>query len=281
MFPANFDYALPATLDEAIDLLTQHGEEAKILAGGHSLIPAMKLRLAQPKILVDLRRVAQLDQIRRDGSHVSIGAMATHDAIERSSVLAEACPLLPMVAAEIGDVQVRNKGTIGGSLAHADPAADWPAAALALEAEMEIAGPGGSRRRVGAEKFFVDMLQTALRPNEVLVAVHVPVTGNTVAYVKTAQKASGFALCGVAAWIDRGRRRVRVGVTGVSAKPFRAESVERELESGEITADTIASAAGRVGEGVEPLGDIHASGEFRLHLARVNTIKALTAANRA
>jgi len=273
MYPANFDYKRPATVDEAIALLTQHGDEAKLLAGGHSLIPAMKLRLAQPKVVVDLGRIANLSYIRDSGASIAIGAMTTHQEIEASALLRDRSPLLADVAARIGDAQVRNKGTIGGSLAHADPAADYPAAILALDAEIDLASPRG-KRTVKARDFFVDLLQTAITPDEILVEIRVPATAKTVAYVKTEQKASGFALAGVAVVI--GAAGVRVGVTGIAAKAYRATAVERAL-AGQATpgAAAIALAAAHAADEIEPLGDIHASPEFRAHLAQVNTKRAI------
>ena len=253
MIPATFDYLRPKNLDEAVKLLGQH-DDAKVLAGGHSLIPAMKLRLAQPKTVIDISRISDLSYIRESRDKILIGAMTTHHEIESSALLKEKCPLLPEVAAQIGDVQVRNKGTIGGSLAHADPAADWPAPILALDAELEIAGPNG-RRTVSAIEFFVDMMQTAVQPNEILAEIRVPKTGKSVAYVKSAQKASGFAIAGVAVVIVG--NHTRIGVTGVAAKPFRASAVDN------------------ICEGVDPLSDIHASAEFRAHLAQVNARRAL------
>jgi aerobic carbon-monoxide dehydrogenase medium subunit len=255
VIPAPFDYVRPATLDEALSLLAKHGDDAKILAGGHSLLPAMKLRLAQPKMVIDIGRLPDLRGICRDGDRIVVGALTTHYAIESSDLLKKDCPLLPEVAAAIGDVQVRNRGTIGGSIVHADPAADWPAAILALDAEMEIAGPNG-RRTVTAGGFFVDMMQSAVAPGEILTAIRVPVTGRKVAYEKFAQKASGFAICGVA--VAEGR----IGVTGVAAKPY------------------LAVAADKVVHGVEVLSDIHASAEFRAHLARVLTLRALDRASK-
>jgi carbon-monoxide dehydrogenase medium subunit len=273
MIPASFNYVRPATLDEAIAALASN-EDLKILSGGHSLIPAMKLRLAQPKTVVDISRIADLNYIRDEGAHISIGAMATHHDIESSALLKERCPLLPEVAAVIGDVQVRNRGTLAGSIVHADPAADWPAAILALDAVMVIAGPGG-RREVNAKQFFVEMMQTAVQPNEILADIRVPLTAKSVAYVKAAQKASGFAIAGVAVVVDKFAKTVRIGVTGVSAKPFRATAAERYLKGRDLDADAIAKAAARVAKDVEALGDIHASAEFRLHLACVNTRRAL------
>ncbi len=274
MYPAQFDYKRPATVDEAIALLTQHGDDAKLLAGGHSLIPAMKLRLARPKVVVDIGRIANLSYIREaaDGA-IAIGAMTTHHDIDRSTLLRERSPLLAETAVHIGDVQVRNKGTIGGSLAHADPAADYPASILALDAEIDLAGPRG-RRTVKAGAFFVDLLTTSIAADEILIEIRVPRTAKTVAYVKTEQKASGFALAGVAVVV--GPDGVRVGVTGVAAKAYRATAVEQAL-SGHTkpTAEAIALAAAHAADGVDPLGDIHASPEFRAHLAEVNARRAI------
>jgi carbon-monoxide dehydrogenase medium subunit len=271
MIPAAFEYFRPQTLEEAVGLLVKHGDDAKVLAGGHSLIPAMKLRLAQPKVLIDLGQIRDLNYIRERDGKIAIGAMTTHYEIESSELLREKCPLLTDVAPQIGDVQVRNKGTIGGSLVHADPASDWPAPILALDAEMEIAGASG-RRIVKATEFFVEMLQTAVKPNEILCEIRVPKTEKSVAYVKFAQKASGFAIAGVAVVMGKS---TAVGVTGVAPKAYRAKVVERALRSG---AD-FAQAAQKAADGVEPLGDIHASAEFRAHLARVNTRRALELAS--
>jgi carbon-monoxide dehydrogenase medium subunit len=272
MYPANFDYTRPATVDEAIALLTKHGDDAKVLAGGHSLIPAMKLRLAQPKVVIDIARIANLNYIRKaSGGAIAIGAMTTHQEIETSAILRGSSPLLAETASCIGDVQVRNKGTIGGALAHADPASDYPAAILALDAEIDVVGPRG-RRTITAGGFFVDLLQTALAADELLVEVRVPATAKTVAYLKTAQKASGFALAGVAVVV--GPDGVKVGVTGVAAKAYRATAVEQALKSGR-TAAAIAAAAAHAADGVDALGDIHASAEFRRHLAQVNTRRAI------
>jgi aerobic carbon-monoxide dehydrogenase medium subunit len=274
MIPAAFDYVRPATLDEALGLLAKHGDDAKVLAGGHSLIPAMKLRLSQPRVLVDIGRIGDLRSISERDGKIAIGALTTHYDIESSDLLARSCPLLPEVAGKIGDVQVRNKGTIGGSCVHADPAADWPAAMLALDAEFEIAGSGRSRT-VSAQDFFVDMLTSAIESGEILTAIHVPVTAKTVAYVKFAQKASGFAVAGVAALIDKARKHAAVAVTGVAARAYRAVGVESSLRGSELSAATIATAAVKAADGVDPLSDIHASAEFRAHLACVKTKRAL------
>jgi len=273
MIPASFDYHRPTTLDEAVNLLAQN-EDAKVLAGGHSLLPAMKLRLAQPKTIVDLGRVAGLNYIREQDGRIAIGAMATHFDIESSELLRQKCPLLPEIAGKIGDVQVRNKGTFGGSLVHADPAADWPAGILALEAELEIAGATG-RRTVHAADFFVEMMQSAVQPNEILCEIRVPITPESVAYVKFAQKASGFAIAGVAAVVRRQDRTVAIGVSGVAPKPYRASAVEKKLRGKDFLDDSIRNAAAGAADGIEPLNDIHASAEFRAHLARVNCRRAL------
>ena len=276
MLPAAFDYLRPSTLEEALAALAGN-EDAKILAGGHSLIPAMKLRLAQPRTVIDLGRIADLNYIHEKNGTISLGAMLTHHEIEASAFLRDRCPLLPEVAAQIGDVQVRNRGTLGGSLVHADPAADWPAAILALDAELEIAGPDG-RRVVKAADFFVEMMQSAVQANEILVEIRVPTSVKSVAYVKFAQKASGFAIAGVAAVVDKAGRKVRVGVTGVAAKAYRAIEVEAALQGASLSAEAIAAAAEKATEGIETLNDIHASAEFRAHLGIVHTRRALAAA---
>jgi len=273
MHAAPFDYTRPSTVDEAIALLSRHGEDAKVLAGGHSLIPAMKLRLAQPKVVVDIGRITGLSYVREAGGRVAIGAMTTHADIEASRLLRQKCPLLPETAGHIGDVQVRNKGTIGGSLVHADPAADYPAAILALDAEIDLAGPRG-RRTVAAADFFVDLLQTAILADEILTEIRVPITPASVAYEKTEQKASGFALAGVAVVMTADD--LRVGVTGVAARPYRAAAVEQALRGRrQPSPEAIEQAAAHAADGIDPLSDIHASAEFRAHLASVNTRRAI------
>jgi carbon-monoxide dehydrogenase medium subunit len=277
MIPASFSYLRPTTVDQALRALSTN-EDAKLLAGGHSLLPAMKLRLAQPRTVIDLSRVADLSFIREEGGKIAIGAMTTHYDIESSALLRKACPLLPEVAAQIGDVQVRNRGTLGGSVVHADPAADWPAAILALDAEMEIAGPDG-RRRVQAADFFVEMMQSAVQPNEILCAIRVPSTASSVAYVKFAQKASGFAIAGVAAVVNKQAATVRIGITGVAPKAYRATGVEEALRGQSLTSESIAAAAEHAADEVETLNDIHASADYRAHLALVNTRRALELAS--
>jgi len=271
MYAAQFDYHRPATIDEAIALLARHGDDAKLLAGGHSLIPAMKLRLARPKVVIDIARIANLSYVREAGGQLAIGAMTTHADVAASALVKQKSPLLAETASLIGDVQVRNKGTIGGSLAHADPAADYPAAIIALDAEIDVAGPKG-RRTIRATSFFVDLLQTVLEPSELITEVRVQTTGASVAYVKTEQKASGFAIAGVAVVVQA--NGARIGVTGVASHAYHAAAVEQALGS-QRTAEAIAQASLHAADGIEPLSDIHASSEYRSHLAQVNTRRAL------
>lgn len=279
MIPAPFEYAAPQTLGEAIRLLASEGEEAKLLAGGHSLLPMMKLRLANPKILIDLRRISGLSGIRREGDQIVIGALTTHYEIESSALLKEVCPLLPETARAIGDVQVRNRGTIGGSLAHADPAADLPAAILALGGELRLTG-SDDQRWVKAEDFFLGLMTTALKPTQIITEIRVPVLAGAVgtAYLKIAQKASGFAIVGVAVWVrveDKACTDIGVGVTGLGAKPFRANEVEKKLWGKRVDHTFVDADASHVDRGIDPLDDIHASARFRAHLARVLTDRAI------
>jgi carbon-monoxide dehydrogenase medium subunit len=280
MIPRSFDYVAPETLDEAVRVLVEHGEEAKLLAGGHSLLPLMKLRLASPKILIDLSRIGGLSGITEERDKIVIGALTTHYEIESSELLKEKCPLLPQTARVIGDVQVRNRGTIGGSLTHADPSADWPAALLALAGELKFNGPNGERR-LAAEEFFLGPMTTAIEPTEILTEIRMLVlprrSGST--YLKMAQQASGFALVGIAVWLRLGRSRlveeIGVGVTGLSVTPFRAHAVEQRLRGKKLTPKLIAEGASQVAEGSDPLEDLHASAKFRAHLARVYTSRAI------
>ena len=280
MIPSAFDYLRPASLEEALRLLAQHGDEAKILAGGHSLVPMMKLRLATPGVVIDIGRLHELQGIREDNGTIVIGACTTHHAVEASTLLQQHCPLLVETAAEIGDIQVRNAGTIGGSVAHADPAADWPAAILALDTDITVAGPRGTRT-IGAVDFFVDMLTTAMEDDEILteirVAANPPRTGS--AYLKVAQPASGFALTGVAAQVTLGAgntvEQATVGITGVDSTAFRASATEQALRGQAATAETIGQAAAAAADGAEALDDIHASAAYRIHLAKVYTQRAL------
>lgn len=279
MIPQAFEYSAPKTLEEALGLLAAGG---KPLAGGMSLIPAMKLRLAAPERLVDLGRVQELNYIRQDGATLRIGATTTHFDVESSPLVRGKCPLLAETASHIGDVQVRNMGTIGGSAAHADPAADYPAALQALEAKLVLQSSGGERT-VSVDDFLVDTLTTALEPGEVIREVIVPVDdeGTGTAYEKVAQPASGFAIVGIAVRVRKSGDKVsmaRIGVTGLSNRAFRASHVERALEGRRGSPAEIEAAANLVAQGVEANSDIHASAEYRRHLAAVHAARAIAVA---
>jgi carbon-monoxide dehydrogenase medium subunit len=273
MISQNFDYSAPTSLKAALALLADGN--AKVLAGGMSLIPLMKLRLAAPEKLVDMGRVPGLDGILQAPDGIHIGAMVTHYQIESSPVLRAHCPLLAETAAHIGDVQVRNMGTIGGSVAHCDPAADYPAALFALEAQVRMASARGERT-VSIGDFLVDTFTTALEPGEIVTEVIVPVevSGSGVSYQKMHQLASGFAMVGAAVRVARGNGGigfVRVGITGLASKAYRATKVESILES---TGD-VDKAAAAVADGVEANSDLNASAHYRSQMARVYTARAL------
>jgi carbon-monoxide dehydrogenase medium subunit len=282
MIAAQFDYVRANTLDEALTLLAQN-EDAKILAGGHSLIPAMKLRLAQPPLLVDIGRIKDLSYIREEDGQVRIGAMTTHYQIESSDLLKKICPLLPQCASHIGDMQVRNKGTIGGSVAHSDPAGDWPAAIIALNAELVATSKNGDRT-IKADDFFVDLLTTALEPGEILREIRVNKTNSRMrtAYTKMPHPASGFAVVGVAANLtldgDSSCQDASIGITGVSSKAYRAAGVENELRGAKLDEQKISRAASHATDGVDLNGDVFASDEYRRHLAEVYTQRAIATA---
>ena len=280
MIPASFDYESPKTLDEAFALLSKN-EEAKLLAGGHSLLPAMKLRLAAPSVLVDLSRIEGLAYIREAGDKIAIGAMTTHADIAASDLLERDSPLLKQTARHIGDVQVRNRGTIGGSLAHADPAADYPAAILALDAEL-VARSSSGERTVAASDFFTGLFTTDLKSGEIITEVRIRKTrdGST-AYEKFHHPASGFAVVGVAVVVHAKGGNIQhaeIGITGVATNAYRATRVEQELRG--KPASAIASASAHAADGVEPLSDYFASAEYRKHLAAIYTQRALEAALR-
>jgi carbon-monoxide dehydrogenase medium subunit len=282
MYPAQFEYHTPGTIREALDLLARHKDDAKLVAGGHSLIPAMKLRLAQPKHLVDLRKVPGLGGIREDAGALAIGAMTTHYQIESSPVVKSKCAMLAAVAGQIGDPMVRNLGTIGGSLAHADPAADYPAAIIACGAEMVAEGPKG-RRTIKSDDFFKGLLTTAIGPDEVLVEVRVPVLGPKVGanYQKFPHPASRFAVAGVAAVVtmDGGKVvKASVGVTGAGTRAIRAKGVEAALAGKAADAATIQAAADKAADGVDVQADLQGSEEYKRHLVRVMAKRAIEAA---
>jgi len=275
MIAAAFDYEAPNSVNEAVELLASR-EDAKLLAGGHSLLPAMKLRLAAPSLLVDLGRIRGIDYIRETDGKIAIGAMTTHAAIAASKVLLAHSPLLLQTAANIGDLQVRNRGTIGGSLAQAHPSADYPAAVLALDAEI-IAVSSKGQRSIPAGGFFTGMFSTALQPDEIITEIRVPKTsGAGTSYRKFHHPASGYAVVGVAALIRLASKKladVAIGITGVGHIAYRATAVEDALRGQSLAA--IAEAAEHAADNVEAIGDTYASGEYRQHLARVFTRRAL------
>lgn len=308
--PAAFDYHRATTVDEAIALLHQYGEEAKLLAGGHSLLPAMKLRLAQPEHLIDIGRISGLSYIREDNGAVAVGAMTTYRTIERSALLRSHFALLPEGTAMIGDQQVRNRGTIGGSVAHSDPAADMPGIVLALKANIVAHGPSarfslapssahwkkasigvrgtGGERTIEADHFFLDLFTTALLPNEIVTEIRfaLPPAHTGSAYEKLANKASHYAVTGCAAVISLGGdgtcSAASVVITGASVKPMRASTVEAALVGKKLDEATVAHAASHAADGLELVEDIHGSKAYRAQMSCVMAKRAiLKAAERA
>ena len=283
MIPNNFEYFAPTTIEEALKLLDQHGDNAKILSGGHSLIPVLKLRLASPGVVIDIGRIAELKAIKVDGSTISIGANATHAEIAAHADLKTHCPLLTETAAQIGDQQVRNRGTIGGSLTHADPAADWPAAILALDAEI-IARSSQGTRTIKAADFFLDLMTSAVESDEIVTEIRIakPAQPAAAVYLKVPQSASGFAVVGVAAQLKIAAGKCEaasIGVTGLAPKAFRAKSVEAALVGKALDEATISAASAQADvEADDAMEDIHASGDYRRHLARVFAKRAVLAA---
>jgi carbon-monoxide dehydrogenase medium subunit len=283
MYPAAFEYHAPTSVQEALGLLGRLKDDAKLLAGGHSLVPMMKLRLAQPKHVIDLRKVPGLSGIKEDKGAIVIGAMTTHWQVESSTLIREKCPILSDTAAVIGDPQVRNLGTIGGSLAHADPAADYPATALALGVEFVCEGPKG-RRTVKVDDWFKGLMQTAVGDDEIVVEVRVPAwpAGSGGAYMKFPHPASRFAIVGVAAMVTLDGKaactKVGIGVTGAGTRAIRAKGVEAGLQGKTLDATTIEAAAQKAADGVDVQADLQGSVEYKSHLCRVFARRALEAA---
>lgn len=282
MIPASFEYFSPSSVEDAIALLQEHGDQAKILAGGHSLIPLMKLRLSEPGVLVDIGGIRELAGIRRENGSVAIGSLTTYTAIGGADDL-RGVDALTEAALAVGDVQVRNRGTIGGSLAHADPGADLPAAILALDAEIALKGPGGERT-VRADDFFQGFFTSDVGESEILTEIRLaqaPARTGT-AYAKFPNPASGYAVVGVAARLslndDGTVADARVAITGAGDHAVRATAVEDALRGQQLSDETIAAASSSAAEGIDPLDDIHASAEYRAELARVYTRRALTKA---
>ena len=282
MYSSSFEYFRPKTLAEAARLLQKH-KGARLLAGGHSLLPAMKFKLATPKALVDLAAIPGLSGIKAKGKTVEIGATTTHAEIAASAVVKKACPILAEAAAQIGDLQVRNRGTIGGSIAHADPAADFPTVLVALGATIVAKGPKGARK-IAADKFFVDLFATALKSGEIVTSIVVPAAGRGTgaSYFKHPHPASRYAVVGVAAIVevkDGKVARTSLVVGGTTPNPVRAAAAEAALTGQKADAASIAAAAGKVAGAIsDPLSDTYASGEFRVHLATVLSKRALGAA---
>jgi carbon-monoxide dehydrogenase medium subunit len=281
MIPPAFDYVAPTTVDDAIRALAEAGEDAKVLAGGQSLLPVLRMRLAAPNMLVDLGRIAELRGVREDGDALVIGSMTTHYDVQRDQLVREHALLLAMATDTVADPQVRHRGTFGGSLAHADPAGDLLAPVLALDAMMVLSGVDG-RRTVPAEEFFVDYFTTALRPGELLVEVRVPkYTGWSAHYEKFNRVAQAWSMVGVAAAVRTDGDAIaeaRVGLTNMASVPVRARTVEQALVGQPATPEVIRAAAGHAADGTSPTADGNADVEYRQHLARVLTGRAVAAA---
>jgi carbon-monoxide dehydrogenase medium subunit len=272
MIPAPFDYLRAGSVEEAIAALGEHGDDAKLLAGGMSLLPLMKLRLATPAVLVDVGRLRDLSYVRDAGDHLAVGALTRHRDLETSELLGEQCDALRAVAAEVGDNQVRHRGTIGGSVAHGDPASDLPALLLALDATFVIRGTGGERT-IEARDFFRGFLETALEPDELLSEIRVPkLPGAGFSYQKFNRRAQDWATVGAMA-VRNGE--TRVALVNMASTPVRAAGVEDALAAGASATE----AAERAAEGTEPPGDLNATPEYREHLARVLVRRALDAAS--
>jgi aerobic carbon-monoxide dehydrogenase medium subunit len=272
--PAVFDYHPVQSLDEAIALLQQYGDEAKVLAGGHSLIPAMKLRLSQPGHLIDIGRIGSLSYVKADGDAVAIGALTTYAALTRSDLLRQNFPLLTDAASTLGDQQVRNRGTIGGSLAHSDPAGDMPGVVLALRATIVVQGPNGSRK-IAADDFFVGTFETALAPDEILTEIRLPLppTHTGSAYIKLENKASHYAITGSAAVLSLDNSGVctaaSLTITGASTQTIRATATEAALLGKKLDSAVVADAASHAADGMEAVADIHGSAEYRTQMTNV------------
>jgi aerobic carbon-monoxide dehydrogenase medium subunit len=272
MIPAAFEYVRAGSAEEAVAALGEHGEDAKLLAGGMSLLPLMKLRLATPTVLVDVGRLGELSYVRDGGDHIAIGALTRHRDLETHDLLAEQCAVLRSVASEVGDNQVRHRGTIGGSVAHGDPASDLPAALLALDGTFVVRGPDGERT-IPAGEFFQGFLETALAPDELLTEIRVPkMPGAGFSYQKFQRRAQDWAIVGALAIRNGG---ARVALVNMGGTPVRATAVEQSLASGA----SVAAAAQQAADGTEPPSDLNASPEYREHLARVLVRRALEAAS--
>jgi len=282
MIPGSFEYFAPRSVSDAIKLLTAHRDDVKILSGGQSLLPLMKMRLSKPGYLVDIGKIAGLDSIVEEENHLILGALVTHSQIEYSALLKKRCPLLPQTATTIADVQIRNRGTIGGSVAHADPAGDIPAAIMALDAEIKVAGTHGERW-IKADEFFLGLLMSVLEPDEIVTAVKVPATdGEKTAYLKAAPRSSGFAVVGVAARLALDPSgtciRAALGITGITDKAYRPRRAEEILTGKKLDTKTIEEAAAESTRNIDVIEDINGSSEYRKHLTQVYVARAIEAA---
>jgi len=282
VIPAKFDYVRPGSLDEAVRALAGGGDDAKVIAGGQSLMPLLRLRLAYPELLVDVGGLDELRGVADGGDALVIGARTTHYQLVRDPLVAEHCGLLAQAAATVADPAVRHRGTLGGSLAHADPAGDLPAVILALDATLTARGPGGERQITAAD-FFVDYLTSSLAPDEILTAIRIPKLGAGwgFRYEKFHRTAQAWATVGVAALVRRSNGSVaeaRIGLTNMGTTPLRATAAENAAAGAEATRDALRAAAGRADEGTNPPADLHGAADYRRHLARVLTGRALAAA---
>jgi len=278
VIPAAFDYERAESVEHAIELLGRYGEDAKLLAGGHSLLPLMKLRLAQPSVLIDIDRLGDLEYVKEDGDSIEIGALTRMADVASNPLLREHNPLVAFAAGQVGDPQVRHRATFGGSIAHGDPASDPPTVALTLDAELVAQGPQG-RRTIPASEFFSSVFETALGPDEVLTAVRVPkLSGAGWSYQKFHRRAIDWAIVGVAAVVERDDgaiRSARVGLTNMGLTPLRASAVENALGGGDASADALRAAAANAPEGTSPPADTNGSAEYRRELSKVLVRRAL------
>jgi len=284
MIPASFEYVRPSTIDEAVSALAAGGEDAKVIAGGQSLLPLLRTRLSAPSLLVDCSRIEEMRGVADDGDALVVGAVTTHHFVMNDALIREHAPLVAQTTATVADPAIRHRGTFGGSLAHADPAGDLPSVAVALGFEMIAAGPGG-RRTIPAGEFFVDYFTSALRADEILVAVRVPKLGSGWGfdYQKFQRTAQAWAIVGVAAAVRRDNGSIaeaRIGLTNMGATPLRAGAAEHALAGASATVEAVADATASAADGTRPTTDLHAAADYRQHLARVLTRRAVVAAGR-
>jgi carbon-monoxide dehydrogenase medium subunit len=282
VIPAQFDYVAPESIEEALSVLAEAGDDAKVLAGGQSLLPVLRLRLNAPEKVVDLRRIPGLRDITEDGDHIVLGSMATHTAVITSELVKQHALLLSKTVVEVADPQIRHRGTVGGALVHADPAGDIGAAALALDAEFVIAGPGGATRTVSSADFFVDLFETAVGEGELLTQVRIPKhTGWGAHYEKFVRVKHQWSIVAVAATVrvDYGTiAEARIGLTNMGSTPLRATSVEQALVGQPATEDAVRAAAASAADGTNPPSDLNGDSDYRRHLATVLTRRAVLAA---